>query len=213
MAQDPVSTMQKTGWTNFSSFLLLSGLWKDFTYGWMWSLEGDHQPFSSKEGHFWHSEEHPKKQSGDPRGSLILTSEKAFFCTQKTVSGVLKCKGYEKLSKLVMNGSEFSSNRIRVEDSQSLYIKRVIVVCDKIRHSSEEIISNMPQNLGNSSLLCKLYVNFMPRGLYELATFFEHGFDPLPPLLNNIHKNWKIGTLRHPLRSKHSRKSWSGRRL
>ena len=30
---DPVSTMQKTVWTNFSSFLVWSGLEKGFTYG------------------------------------------------------------------------------------------------------------------------------------------------------------------------------------
>ena len=40
--QGPVSTMQKTGCTNFSSFLVWSE--KEF-HLWMWSLEGNQQLF------------------------------------------------------------------------------------------------------------------------------------------------------------------------
>ena len=52
--QDPVSTMQKTGWTNHSSFLVLYGSEKGFTLE--VSLEGSQQLFSCVLGPFWHGD-------------------------------------------------------------------------------------------------------------------------------------------------------------
>ena len=58
--QDPVSTMQKTGWTIHSSFLVLSSM----------------KPFSCVLGHFRHGDEQTNKrpEPADPRASLLLTS-------------------------------------------------------------------------------------------------------------------------------------------
>ena len=66
--------MQKTGWTNYSTFLVWSG--KGFQL-WMLSLGGSHQPFSCVSGHFWHGGEYPNKPTTN---SLPSTSEKAIFC-------------------------------------------------------------------------------------------------------------------------------------
>ena len=74
--QDPVSTMQKTGWTIFPLFW--SGLvWKTVS-PWIRSLRGSQQPFSCVLGHFWHGDDkRTTNQPADPRASLLLTSEKA----------------------------------------------------------------------------------------------------------------------------------------
>ena len=56
--QEPVST-------NFT-FLV----WSDLTYD---------QPFSYVFSHFGHGNKHPNTKPGDPRVSLLLTSEKAVF--------------------------------------------------------------------------------------------------------------------------------------
>ena len=53
----PISTMQKTDWINYSTFLVWSGLEKGFTY---------EQPFSCKIGHFGHDNKHPNTQPGKP---------------------------------------------------------------------------------------------------------------------------------------------------
>ena len=52
--------MQKTGWTNYPSFLAWwSGLvWKRVSF-WLGSLEASQQPFSCVLGHFLHGDEHP----------------------------------------------------------------------------------------------------------------------------------------------------------
>ena len=56
--QDPVSTMQKAGWTSHSSFLALSGLEKGFTLDVITlALGGSQLPFSCVLGHFWHGDE------------------------------------------------------------------------------------------------------------------------------------------------------------
>ena len=75
--QDTVSTMQKTGWTIHSSFLVLPGLEKGFI---LWSLGDNEQPFSCVLGHFRHGDNRTTKQPADPSASLLLTSEKAVFC-------------------------------------------------------------------------------------------------------------------------------------
>ena len=73
----PVSSMQKTGWTN-PPFLVWSV--KGF-HLWMLSFGGIQQPFFCVLGHFWHDDTQPKNnQLGDPSAGLLLTSEKAVFC-------------------------------------------------------------------------------------------------------------------------------------
>ena len=69
--QDPVSTMQKTGWTIHSPFLVLFGLKKNFTLdvitrGQATTIFLCIGPFSA-----W---SRTTEQPGDPRASLLLTS-------------------------------------------------------------------------------------------------------------------------------------------
>ena len=58
--------MQKTGFTNYSSSLVWSGLEKSFTFG------CDHQGALCVMGHFWHGEPNrTTNQPGDPSASLV----------------------------------------------------------------------------------------------------------------------------------------------
>ena len=82
--QGPVSTMQETDSTNYSSFLVWSGLEKSFTFGCDRS-QGALNSHLCVLGHFQHGDTQPKKQTneqpGVPSESLILTkSEKAGCC-------------------------------------------------------------------------------------------------------------------------------------
>ena len=64
--QDPVSTMQKTGWTILSlSWSCL--VWKRVSL-WMWSLGGSQQLFSCVFGDFWHSDEQRNEQTNKQPG-------------------------------------------------------------------------------------------------------------------------------------------------
>ena len=74
LQQDPVSTMQKTGWAIHSSFSVLSGL--ERVSFWMWSLGGVNNHFPVYWAIFGVV---TNKQQGDSSASLLLTSEKAFF--------------------------------------------------------------------------------------------------------------------------------------
>ena len=76
--QDPVSTMQKTGWTNHSSFLvLLSG----FQFGWIhWGAVNNHFPVIWLFLSWWQTNKQTNDQIGDPSASVLSTSEKAVFC-------------------------------------------------------------------------------------------------------------------------------------
>jgi len=65
--------MQKTGQTNLSSFLVLSGLKKGFHFRCL-------QPFSGVLAIFQHGDERPNKQLGDPSASQLLTIATAVFC-------------------------------------------------------------------------------------------------------------------------------------
>ena len=87
--QDPVSTMQKTGLTNFSSFLDWYDVEKGITYGCDHFIWGSQQPFSCVFGHFRHGgDKQSTKQPGDPSASLLLTSEKAVFCNVWKFCGI-----------------------------------------------------------------------------------------------------------------------------
>ena len=81
--QDPVSSMQKTGWTIHSSFLVLSGLEKGFTLD-VFTSRGQSTTISLCIGPlsaWWRqTNERTNKQPGDPSASLFLTGEKAVFC-------------------------------------------------------------------------------------------------------------------------------------
>jgi len=71
LEQDPASTMQKTGWTIHSFFLVLSGLKKSFTLDMITRGQSTTiflciGPFSA-----W---SRTNEQPGDPRASLPLTS-------------------------------------------------------------------------------------------------------------------------------------------
>ena len=57
--------MQKTGWTNDSSFLV----WKRVSL-WIWSQGGSQQPFSSVFGHFRHGDEQTTIQTNNQQGDL-----------------------------------------------------------------------------------------------------------------------------------------------
>ena len=70
--------MQKTGWTNYSSFLVMCGLEKGFHLR-MWSLGGTQQPLSCVLCHCWHGDKHMNTQPGNPRASLLLNTEEAVF--------------------------------------------------------------------------------------------------------------------------------------
>ena len=59
--QDTVSTMQKTGLTNFSSFLVWSGLEKGHL--WMWSLWGTQEPFSYALSYIRHADNQTNNQT------------------------------------------------------------------------------------------------------------------------------------------------------
>ena len=66
-------------------------------------------------------------------------------------------------------------------------LRSVATKIDKKRRISVETMSNIPENLDNStpeesflSILCQFHFNFMPKGLYKFAIFLC-GFDP--PLL------------------------------
>ena len=48
-------------------------------------LWGSQQPFSCVFGHFRHGDKQPTEQLGDPRASLLLTSEKAVFCNKVSI--------------------------------------------------------------------------------------------------------------------------------
>ena len=72
--------MQKTDWTNYSSFLVWSV--KGF-HPWMWSLGGIQQPISCVFCHFRHGEKQTNNQQGDPRANLLFTSEKAICCQKR----------------------------------------------------------------------------------------------------------------------------------
>ena len=79
--QDPVSTMQKTGWTIHSPFLVLFGLKKNFTLdvitrGQATTIFLCIGPFSA-----W---SRTTEQPGDPRASLLLTSV-AVFCNSTPI--------------------------------------------------------------------------------------------------------------------------------
>ena len=81
--QDPMSTMQKTGWTNYSSFVIWSGPdWPGLVQSGQeklfWSLAHSRQPFSFEWGHFGMVT--TTKLPGDPRASLLLTTQKVIFC-------------------------------------------------------------------------------------------------------------------------------------
>ena len=65
--QDPVSTMQKTGWTIHSSLLV----WKRVSL-WMWSVGGSSNHFPAYWAIFGMVTN--KRQPGDPSASLLLTS-------------------------------------------------------------------------------------------------------------------------------------------
>ena len=62
--QGPVSTMQKTGITNYSSLMILSGLEKGY-HPWIWSLLGSRQPFFCVFGHFWHGDTRTIEQTNN----------------------------------------------------------------------------------------------------------------------------------------------------
>ena len=67
--QDPVSTLQKTGWTILSlSWSCL--VWKRVSL-WMWSLGGSQQTFFCAFGRFRHGED---KQTNDPASLLLVAS-------------------------------------------------------------------------------------------------------------------------------------------
>ena len=70
--------MQKTGWTIHSFFLVLSGLKKSFTLDVI--TRGQSITIFLCIGPFLVTNERTNKQPGDPRASLLLTSEKAVFC-------------------------------------------------------------------------------------------------------------------------------------
>ena len=81
--QDPVSTMHKTGWTNYSSFLVWYGnrflpmaliTWTDSITIFM-SVEVDEVIFE-----LWQTNKRPANQVNQEQASLLLTSEKAVFC-------------------------------------------------------------------------------------------------------------------------------------
>ena len=86
--QDPVSTMQKTGSTIRSSFLVWCSLEKGFTLD--LTTRGQSTTVSYVLGHFWHGD-----QPGDPSASLLLTSEKAVFCNVLLLDGT-KTTGIDK---------------------------------------------------------------------------------------------------------------------
>ena len=75
MKQDPASTMQKTGWTIHSFFLVLSGLKKSFTLdvitrGQSTTIFLCIGPFSA----WWRTNKQTNEQPGDPSASLLLAS-------------------------------------------------------------------------------------------------------------------------------------------
>ena len=77
--QDPVSIMQDF----VGRLFLIPGLvWSGKGYHlWMWSLWGSqHQPFTYVLGHLRHGDNRTNEQLGDPRASLLLTSDKTVFC-------------------------------------------------------------------------------------------------------------------------------------
>ena len=76
--------MQGTGWANYSCFLVWSVKRvspRDVITMGLWGIE---QPFFCVFVYFLHGDkqtnERTTNQQGDPRGSLLLTSEKAVFC-------------------------------------------------------------------------------------------------------------------------------------
>ena len=82
--QDPVSTMQKTGMTNYSSFVIWSGLEKGITYE-CYHYEAVYSHFSVYLAIFGmmtlkQSNKQKNNQPGDHRASLLLISEKAVCC-------------------------------------------------------------------------------------------------------------------------------------
>ena len=78
--QDPVSTMQKTGRTDDSSFLVCPGLEEGIAYGCdrKGAINSHFSVYLAIFGMV--SPNQPNKQPGDPKASLLLTSEKALFC-------------------------------------------------------------------------------------------------------------------------------------
>ena len=75
--------MQKTGWTNYSPFLVWPGVEKGFTLdvitgGWSTTIF-----LCITLGHFRHGDKQPNKQPGDPNASLLFTSKKAVFCNER----------------------------------------------------------------------------------------------------------------------------------
>ena len=59
-------------------------------------------------------------------------------------------------------------------------LRSVATKIDKIRRISVETMSNIPENLDNStpeesflSILCQFHFNFMPKGLYKFAIFYH----------------------------------------
>ena len=71
-SQDPVSTIQKTGLTNYSSFL-----------GWSGPFGAVNSHFFCVFGHFWHPDTRTTNQLGDPSASLLSSSEKAVSCNSR----------------------------------------------------------------------------------------------------------------------------------
>ena len=85
----PPEPMQNTCLTNYSSVLVWTA--KGFQI-WVRTLGGSQQPFSCVLSHFRHGDlQHITEQLGDPRGSLLLTSEKVVFC--KIMEWVKICGG------------------------------------------------------------------------------------------------------------------------
>ena len=91
--RDPVSTMQKTGWTKNLS-LLLTWIYCGDGLVWyflVWSGKGilpmdvitkaQSTAISCVWDHFRDGDKGTPTQPGDPRASLLLTTEKAVFCT------------------------------------------------------------------------------------------------------------------------------------
>ena len=70
MEQDPVSTMQKTGLTNYKRVSLLDLI-----------IRARSTAIFCVLGHFWHGDTQTNEQTTRcPSASLLLTSEKAVFC-------------------------------------------------------------------------------------------------------------------------------------
>ena len=104
--QDPVSTMHKTGWTNYSSFLVWSGkrflpmaliTWTDSITIFM-SVEVDEVIFE-----LWQTNKRPANQVNQEQASLLLTSEKAIFCNIVRVQLFQICASYSLSQVMVLS--------------------------------------------------------------------------------------------------------------